>query len=212
MAIVAKNTGGTAYEPLEAGNYPARCISMIRVGTVEEEYLGKKKWMDKVTLTFEIPDEQKVFTEAKGMQPYVFSKDFTLSMYEKANLRKVLESWRGKAFTNEQAESFDITALVGKPCLLNIIHKQVGDKTYANIAGISAMPKGMTCSPQINESVVFNVEEFDQKVFDGLSEYVQNKIKRSREYVAFQNPNVTHDEPAANNSLETNDDDSDLPF
>jgi hypothetical protein len=145
------------------------------------------------------------------MQPYVFSKDFTLSMYEKANLRKVLESWRGKAFTNEQAESFDITALVGKPCLLNIIHKQVGDKTYANIAGISAMPKGMTCSPQINESVVFNVEEFDQKVFDGLSEYVQNKIKRSREYVAFQNPNVTHDEPASSNSPEPETDD-DLPF
>lgn len=210
MAIVSKNTGGTTYEPLEAGNYPARCISMIRIGTIEEEYKGQKKWMDKVTLTFEIPDEQKVFTEAKGMQPYVFSKIFTLSMYEKANLRKVLEAWRGKALTNEQADAFDITALVGKPCLINIIHKQVGDKTYANIAGISAMPKGMTCSAQINDSVVFNVEEFDQKVFDSLSEYVQNKIKRSKEYLQLQNPEVTHDEPEASSSLE--EDDNDLPF
>lgn len=216
MGIVAKK-GGNSYEPLAAGNYAARCISMIHVGTIEEEFKGVKKWMDKVILTWEIPDEQKEFTEGKGLQPYVFSKDFTLSMYEKAALRKYLEGWRGKAFTNDEADAFDITALIGKTCLINIIHTEKGDKTYANISGVSAMPKGMTCLPQINPTVIFNVDEFDQDVFDKLHEFVQNKIKRSKEYERLMHPELTHEEsdevaeifPSKNSPVE---DDSDLPF
>jgi hypothetical protein len=47
----------------------------------------------------------------------VISKEFTLSMHEKSTLRQFLESWRGKAFTEKEALSFDVTALIGKPCL-----------------------------------------------------------------------------------------------
>jgi len=206
MAIVAKK-GESTYEPLAAGNYAARCISMVRVGTIEEEFKGKKKMMDKVVLTWEIPDEQKVFKEENGMQPYVLSRDFTLSMYEKAALRKYLEGWRGVAFSNEEADKFDITKLLDKVCLLNVIHTSKDGKTYANIAGVSPLPKGMTCSARINPLVEFNVTEWNQDIFDGLSEYVQNKIKRSKEY-----QEIGTTPPKSETSLENITTDDDLPF
>ena len=49
-----------------------------------------------------IPDEKAIFDEEKGLQPFVLSKGHTLSLYEKANLRHNLESWRGKQFTAEE--------------------------------------------------------------------------------------------------------------
>lgn len=209
--IIATNKSGTAYEPVSAGNYVARCVKMIHYGTITEDYLGTTKTANKVQLTWELPTELKVFKEENGEQPYVLSKDFTLSMHEKASLRKWLEAWRGKNFTNAESEAFDITNLVGKACMLNVIHTTKGDKTYANISGVSSMPKGLTCPPQINDSVVFSVEAFDQKLFDSFPDYIKDKIKGSVEYKAMQHPNAVTTDPEPPFAQDDNDD-SDLPF
>lgn len=207
--IIATNTGGGSnYEPVPAGNYVARCYSMVHIGTVPEEFQGEKKMMNKVRLTFELPTELKVFKEENGEQPYVLSKEFTLSMHEKATLRKWLESWRGKGFTEEEAKAFDITVLVGKSCMLNIIHKKKKDgETRADIATVSAMPKGMTCPDQINPTVVFSVNEFDPDLFAKFPEFLQTKIKSSLEYKQMEHPNAVETPPASNQEPS-----DDLPF
>ena len=66
-----------------------------------------------------------------------------LSLSEKANLRKDLESWRGKAFTAEELKGFDIEKLIGVNAMASIIHNQSGDRTYANISSISKLMKGL---------------------------------------------------------------------
>jgi len=148
--INATNSGNANREIIPAGNYIARCYSMIHVGTVEEDIMGVMKTHNKVNITWELPTELKVFNEAKGEQPLVISKEYNLYMNDKANLRKDLESWRGKAFTDEQAEKFDITNLLGVPCMLNIIHKtSKKGKDYAVISSITPIPRGLACPPQI---------------------------------------------------------------
>jgi hypothetical protein len=57
-------------------------------------------------ITWELPTELEVFHEEKGEEPYVVSKTYTLSMHEKATLRRDLESWRGQGFTEKEAEAF----------------------------------------------------------------------------------------------------------
>jgi hypothetical protein len=189
MAIIAENKG-TNYEPIPAGNYVARCYSMIHIGTVTENVMGTEKQLNKVRLTFELPTETKVFKEENGEQPHVISKEFTLSMHEKATLRKMLESWRGKGFTEQEAKGFDITVLCGIPCMLNIIHKpsKDGSKTYAEISSISSMPKGLQCPPQVNPSFVLSYDAFDFEAFEKLPDFVKDKIKASSEYKNMVNP------------------------
>lgn len=183
MAIIAENKGGGNYAPIPQGNYVARCYSMIEIGTVTEEFQGEKKKMHKVRLGFEFPTEQKVFKEENGEQPYLLSKEFTLSMHEKASLRKFLEAWRGKAFVESEAKSFDITVLLGKACMINVVHKESakGD-LRANISSVGAMPKGLECPPQINQTQILSFDNFDNALFETLPDFLKEKIKGSDQY------------------------------
>jgi hypothetical protein len=206
MAIFASNAGGGNYAPMEPGNYPARCIQMIHIGTVEETIQGKTKQLNKVRLTWELPTEMKEFKEGEGEKPSIISKEFTLSLNEKATLRKYLASWRGKDFTDEQAKMFDITVLVGVPGLLNVIHKtsKDGSKTYAEIGSISPLPKGLVCDPQVMPSKILSYDDFDIDMFNSLPDFLKDKIKSSDEYKAMAHPQEI--------SATSGTSDDDLPF
>jgi hypothetical protein len=84
MSITATTTtNNKKFEPIEAGSYPARCYSMIEMGTNEETYQGAAKMVNKVRITWELPTEMQVFKEERGPEPRVISKEFSLSMHEK---------------------------------------------------------------------------------------------------------------------------------
>lgn len=209
MAIYAENNGGGNLEPVAAGNYVARCYSMIHIGTVQDVINGQSKLVNKVRLTFELPTETKEFREGEGPKPYSIGKDFTLSMNEKATLRKMLESWRGKSFTEEEAKRFDVTKLLGIPCMINVIHKtSKTGKNYAEIASITPMPKGYECPPQVNPSFEFSYEPFYQAKFDTLPDWIKDRVRSSIEYVAVTMPEHQMDTASVSNSP----DDDDLPF
>ena len=65
-------------------------------------------------------------------------------MHEKAALRKDLESWRGKPFTAQELEGFDLEALLSVGCFINVMHQTREGQTYANVAAVMRLPKGMT--------------------------------------------------------------------
>jgi hypothetical protein len=207
MAIIATSNGSTNFEPIATGNYPARCYSMVHIGTVEENILGTIKKLNKVRITWELPTELKVFKEENGEQPCVISKEFTLSLHEKATLRSFLKNWRGKDFTDDEAKSFDIEKLVGAPCMLNITHKtkKDGSGVYAEIGSVSAMPKGFACPDQVNPSFVFTYENFDAQKFGELPDFIKNKMVNSDEYKATFLPQETHVE-------QPQEEHDDLPF
>lgn len=153
--------------------------------------MGKEVQAKKVRIGWELPTELKVFKEERGEQPLVISKEYTLSMNEKANLRKDLKSWRGKDFTEDEAKSFDITKLIGAPCMLNIIHKpKVSDPNsfYEQIAGITPMPKGMKAPAQINKNFILSYDSFSQESFDSLPDFIKTKMQGSLEYNSMKNP------------------------
>ena len=212
MSIIATNKGGgNNIEPIPTGNYPARCYSMIHIGTVEENILGTIKILNKVRITWELPTELKVFKEENGEQPIVISKEFTLSMHEKSTLRNYLKNWRGKDFTEEEANAFDITKLIGVPCMLNITHKKSkdGQRTYAEIGSISTMPKGFECPPQINESFIFTYENFNENNFNKLPEFIRLKMITSEEYKKLKSGGVEHE---MNNNTNFKEVEDDFPF
>lgn len=211
MAINATTNGNTPRELIPTGNYIARCYKMIHIGTVEEIILGEKKVLNKVRIGWELPTELRVFNEEKGEQPLVIDKEFTLSLYEKSALRGVLKSWRGKDFTEEEAKCFDITKLLGVQCMINIIHKpskRDASKIYEEIAGITAVPKGITVPAQINSTFCLDYDNFDESKFNSLPDFIKQKMQTSMEYSALIQPN--HIEFKSDN--EPTKEESDLPF
>ena len=215
MGITATNEA-PARELTPAGNHIARCYSMIHIGTVEEEYMGDMKMMNKARITWELPMEVRVFKEENGEQPMVISKEYTLSLGDKANLRKDLDSWRGKAFTDDEAMKFDITKLIGVPCMVNVIHKTSGKgKAYPFISAITPLPKGFNCPKQVNDSFVFDYEEnYSDEKIAAFPDFIKDKIKSSVEY---RKRNGTYvDLPPSEHAVDAipddNGTDQDLPF
>lgn len=211
MSIIAKSSGGTPREPIEAGMYVARAYQMIHIGTVVETIPGMApKKMNKVRIGWELPTELRVFKEENGEQPIAISKDFTLSMHEKSALRQMLKGWRSKDFTEAEAEAFDITKLLGVACMLNITHKpsKDGSQMYEQISGVTPLPKGLTCPPLINPLQELTYDSFDNSLFEKLPDFLKEKIRSSDEYKAMMNPEQSfideHGQPI--------DDSDDLPF
>jgi hypothetical protein len=189
MAIIAKSTGeSTQRELIPAGTYVARCYSVVHLGHVVQKYMGEEKVVDLVRFTWELPTELKCFNQDKGMQPCAISREMTFSLNEKSNLRAMLNAWRGKALTDEEAKAFDLAKLIGAPCMINLIHqpsKANPEKVYERIAAVLPMMKGMVCPPQHNPSMEFSVLEFDRTKFETLPAFLQEMITGSKEYQAM---------------------------
>lgn len=136
MPIIAKATS-SAFIPAPAGAHSAVCVDVVDLGVLEVNFGGKSKKQHKIRLVWQI---EEVMADNK---PYIVQKRYTLSLHEKASLRKDLESWRGRAFTTAELEGFDVETVIGVPCLLNVIETQKDGATYANVSSIMRLPKGM---------------------------------------------------------------------
>lgn len=206
MPIIAEDKGSD-YVLIPSGNHIARCYGMVEIGTIKEEYgVYAGKLQHKVRITWETPLECHDF--GSGLQPFSVSKEFTLSMNEKATLRKMLESWRGKSFSEDEAKSFDITKLLGVPCMINVIHKtsSKGSK-YADISSIATLPKGLEAPGAVNSRFVLSYDNWNQAIFDTMPDFLKNKIRSSIEYTAMTAPG--HTEMPQSSSTDEGDD---LPF
>lgn len=200
MPITATNKGGGERILAPAGTHLARCYKMIHFGTIEDTYNGESRWVNKVLIEWELPNERRVFDPAKGEQPISISKEFALSMHPKSTLRAFLTSWRGKGFTEEEALAFDVTKLVGASCQLSIIHEprqKYPGEFYAKISGVSALMKGVKAPEQINPSFIFELDPFKVEIFNQLPDYFKSKVMGSKEYQQLMNPEVAHREELA---------------
>lgn len=189
MAINAPFTKGSEdFEPVPAGNHVARVFQIVHIGTNLEDSQWGPKEFNKVRITFELPNETKEFKEGEGEKPYVISQEYTISMHEKANLRAMVEGVLGVSFHDTEAGAYDIEELIGKVCMLNIVHrKSAQGKTYANIASVAQLPKGMTAPEPVNKPIVLNYDDkWSDEVFNGLSDFVKKKMETSNEYKAMR--------------------------
>jgi hypothetical protein len=137
MAIIASKGEGQTFVPAPAGVSQGVCVDAVDRGIVEVTWNGQTKRQHKVDVVWQIDE-----TREDG-KPYLVRKRYTLSLSEKATLRKDLESWRGRAFTREEEMGFDLEKLLGVNCLLNIQHVTRGDKTYANVVSVMPLLKSM---------------------------------------------------------------------
>lgn len=192
MAIVAKDSGGRDFKPIPQGAHLAICTMVADVG-MQEGFNGKPQ--RKVYLRFEVPDERVEF-ERDGQLiegPAIIGKMYTLSLSEKANLRRDLENWRGRMFTADELKGFDISKLLGKTCQVMVTHDHKDGKTFANINGIMGTSRDQkdraaTLKPE-NALVEYSVEDHKQTAFDALPKWIREKIEhRVSEPVAQSSP------------------------
>lgn len=179
MAIIASdNGGGGDFSPTPQGTHLAICNMVVDLGKQPIEYQGQQSTKHQVYLRWELPHERMDWKDKDGTErngPRVIGKTYTLSLSEKANLRKDLEAWRGRAFTAEELKGFDISKLLGVPCMVTVVHSEKGGKTYANVSGVTGVPKGMA-KPDGCECGILIYDDDNLDQYDALPEWLQKKV------------------------------------
>lgn len=162
------------FESAPTGNHIACCFRLIDLGTMEGIY-GKRR---EVVVGWELSE-----TKMEDGRPFIINKWYTYSMNEKANLRIDLESWRGRPFTTEEFESFDMKNILSTSCLVSVLDKD--GKTRAGV--VSALPQGTPKqSLKSNDVQHFSFDEPDHVILDKLPDWLVDRIKQSDEYAAWQ--------------------------
>jgi hypothetical protein len=195
MGRIASDKGtNKEFSLAPAGTHLARCYRLIDIGTRHSEYMGEPTTKNEVVFGWELCHET-VDTE-EGPKPAVCSKFYTNSLNEKANLRKDLEAWRGRPFTDDELKAFDLNAVLGKPCLLTIVHQANAEgRKKAKVFAVTGVPKGTVVPPQVNPSQSFWIDEWDEQVFEKLPDGFKRLITASDEFrVKFGVKQVTHNE------------------
>lgn len=139
-AVTARDAG-KKFLPHPEGGYAAVCVDVVNLGERVEQYAGKpERLVPKVAVVFQTGEVNPETGELHQV-----SMEYTVSMGEKANLRKFLEMWRGKKYTEEQAEEgVPIHKLEGAPGYITVEHKTSGQgRKYAILSSIIPLPKGM---------------------------------------------------------------------
>lgn len=209
--LIVKGEERNRYPLLEAGGYLARCYAIIDIG--EQYNKIYDNYSRKVVFVWELPTET---IEVDGAEkPRAISETYTMSLGEKSNLRKMLENWRGRAFTAQELDGFDLETVLGAPCMLNVLHKaKQNGEPFAKIGSVSKLPKGMTAPELVNPKRLFSLEDAGAlETMGDLPEWMQNRIRESRTYRELRDPKENEAADNASDDFAVIDaGDGDIPF
>ena len=205
MTLIAKASESN-FIPVPAGMHLARCYRIVDLGTQKSEYMGNIKHLRKVMLQFEVHGEDdagKKIVTSKG-EPMTISKNYTLSLAEKATLRVDLQNWRGREFTSEELRGFELINVLDKWAMISVVLTENNGRTYTNIGAVMPVPaaiKQAGLPPPHNKTAMFVIDNPDMELFNSFSEGLQNKIAQSPEWQTRQaaerfDPTPTYSRPA----------------
>ena len=134
MSVIARRPSRT-FTPAPEGLHAAVCVDVQNLGLVQGAWGPKHK----VRLVWQLEG----FDEERGRR-FEVARLYTLSLGERAALRKDLESWRGRKFTEVELEDgFDLEKLLGVNAQVQITHDLSDDGAmYANVTTVLPPVKG----------------------------------------------------------------------
>lgn len=179
MAIIASDNGGGAdFKPVAQGTHLAICYLVVDLGKQKDDYQGQARVQHKIHVRWELPNERIEWDDRDNIHregPASIGKTYTLSLSDKANLRRDLEAWRGRAFTQEELAGFDVSKLLGVPCMVTVTHKDSNGRLRDNVSGVAGVPKGMP-KPEKGENPLVLYDDEHRDAYDGLSDWLKSKI------------------------------------
>lgn len=182
--------------PVEAGSHIAVCTGVIDLGLQENTWQGETKIKPMLLIQWEIDGETiTIDGEEKNR---VISKRYTFSMNQKATLYKHLKAW-----ISNVGPDTELTDLLGKGAMLSIVHSapNAEGRVFANVDGVSKLPKGMKAPRATSALVAYDVEDHDDEVFNKLPQWVKDTIMKAKNFMA-DDEDVKAAEAAASDDIE----------
>ena len=189
MALKApKGNGGKQFAPqknIEPGTYPARLVQIIDYGLQPQKPdMGKDKApAQEIGLTYELVDTFMLDEEGNELEDKPRWVSETLPFYG-LFADKAKSTQRYHAFDPKEDWDGDFSKALSLPCNVTIVNNTVGDKTYDNVATISAMRQrdADRCAELKNDAVMFDLDAPNLAAFNKFPKWIQDKIKGNLNY------------------------------
>lgn len=179
MGFILTDNGGGDFEMIPEATYIATCVLLADLGTQPNTHpQGNGGDLEKLYVGFELNS-----CDSKGV-PFTIGDSYTAAFSQKANLRKILEAWRGRVFTEDELRAFDIRNVLGKSCSIGILHKpgKEAGKKFPRIGSVQALPGGVPAYVPSVTPWTFSVNDFNQADYDRLPAFAKRVLKDSYEY------------------------------
>ena len=189
----------SSFLPAPEGQHQAVAVDVIDLGERVEAFQGQDpKVVHKVAIVYQIEE-----VNPENGERFTIAVEKTLSFHPRAGLRKWLEAWRGKAYSDDEArkEGAPLHKLVGANCFIVIEHKKSkNDRTYGVASNIMPKPKNVKA---LEPTIYTRAEYWDKR----KDEYA----KTVAAFRSFQGGGGGQEQPPPGEPGFDEDDD-DLPF
>lgn len=171
--------------PVEPGVYMAVCVGVVDLGEQYSEMY--KSYSNKVKFVWALPSET-IEIEGKTEERQL-SREFSIATKKNSKLRTFLGGWNGKNYSDEEFVELDLFDQIGKACQLNVVLNDTGE--YANVDSIIPLPKGFPAPVSKTEFFTWDMDAWDDAVFEKLPAWTQEQIKKSTQYQKDHAPDTT---------------------
>lgn len=163
--------GGNFAQPPIAQNLHAACFAIASLGDAPQKQFGTDQEVMVPTVflgfTFGKDDEGREMT---------LWKRYRFSYNERASLRKDLEMWRDRDFTDEEIKKFPLTNVLGKKCTICTDTTAGGNPKITKIK-----PERDGNEVEVENPFVYDHDDPKQEHFDELPKFVQDLVQKPAE-------------------------------
>lgn len=203
----------------------ARCIGVIDIGTIPNEFKGEITIARKLYVTWELPMLKGVFNEDRGPEPFTIGLELTFSTNDKSNFSKLISAWRNKPLDANEKNHFDPMVMINKTAMISFIHARkskykgedisevTSENTVLKFNGIMQKPQEIVCPAMISkvtkwdwDAIADGTEKFEQQKFEKIPQWIREKMKTSEEFRKYANEFTEESEDPADNMTLPEDD------
>lgn len=144
MSLIVKDpgNGGGDFTPAPEGQFQGVCVDVVDEGISKRlnQFTNQEEERDELRIVFQLKVVDQSGTEQRTENGgrFTVSQLFKKSLHEKSKLRAFLEMWRGRKFTADELQGFDVEKLLGANAIVQTVHStsKTTGKTYCNIQSL----------------------------------------------------------------------------
>jgi len=152
------------FQQVPVGQTKAISFKIVDVGTRMEQFQSEpEKPRRSLFMFWECPDHLM-----DDDRPMTIFKQYSHTLNENSNLFKDLKAWRGRAFTAEELDGFDLLTVLGVSCEIEVVKSKAENSTRTFVDGVYKPDGGAKKTETVNVVQAFDLEEYCNE-FNGSS-------------------------------------------
>lgn len=170
--------------PVPPGTHPCVCFGVVDFG----DQLNKiaNKYQRRIRFLWEVSDVM----DSEG-KPRELSREFTATFDKRGSLRGFLTGWLGITDSEEALGELEVFNLIGVPGFMTVVLNETGE--FSNITALSPLVAGYPAPQATRPPIRWDMEQWNDAVFNTLPEWIQARIKLSTQYQKEHPPTTVVD-------------------